>query len=205
MFNVCPGCGQYSDDKEIDEATCQAICRGCGHGHKFKRLPLFVITGASCTGKTTVGLNLPPLLPECVALESDILWRDEFSKPDNDYRDYRNLWLRMAKNISQSGRPVVLIGTSAPGQFEECNEARYFSAIKYLAFVCEEQELERRLRSRPQWRKSGTTEVIQCALSFNRWLIANAGGNAQLELVDTTHVSLDETINASVDWVHRSW
>jgi hypothetical protein len=201
MFNVCPGCGEYSDDKEIDEAACVATCSRCGHRHEFKRLTLFVITGASCTGKTTVGLNLPALLPECVPLESDILWRDEFNKPDNNYRDYRNLWLRMAKNINQSGRPVVLIGTSAPGQFEECNESRYFSAINYLAFVCEEQELKRRLTSRPAWRKSGTPEVIEAALSFNSWLIANARDNPQLELLDTTHISIQEATKASADWV----
>jgi hypothetical protein len=202
MFNVCPGCGEYSDDKEIRGQT--AICRACGYSHPFKRLPLFVITGASCTGKTTVGLHLPDRLQqECVCLESDILWRDEFNKPEDDYRDYRNLWLRMAKNISQSGRPVVLIGSSTPGQFEACSEARYFSRIHYLALVCQDQELERRLTSRPDWRKSGSPEVINSMLSFNRWFGDNAI-RSNIQLLDTTKSAVDETIESVIHWIRDS-
>ncbi len=58
MFNVCPQCGQYSDEKTIDPQRPFAICPFCHHPHRFVQLPLFVVTGASGAGKSTIGLNL---------------------------------------------------------------------------------------------------------------------------------------------------
>src|SRR5690348_7966956 len=102
----------YSVEKEIDPTGPFAICPHCGHRQRFVRLPLFVITGASGAGKTAVCLDLVARLrSECVVLESDVLWGPEFDTPGDQYRRYRDLWLRLAKNISQADRPVVLCGT----------------------------------------------------------------------------------------------
>jgi hypothetical protein len=203
MFNVCPGCGQYSDEKEIDTSNgAVAVCRQCGHRHPFLMLPLLIITGASGTGKTTVGLRLPSVMTDCVCLESDILWQDAFNQPDNDYKQYRNLWLRVAKNVGQSGRPVVLIGSSTPGQFEKCPESRYFSKIAYLAFVCNESALVERLQSRPSWRKSGSDDVLKQMVNFNQWLIDNASTtNPPMSLLDTSDISVDQTLAATRMWI----
>jgi hypothetical protein len=133
MFNTCPGCGQYSVEKTIDPAGPFAVCPFCGHRHRFLQLPLFVVTGASATGKTTVCLALQSSLPECVVLECDVLWRPEFADPENDYRAFRDVWLRLAKNIGQAGRPVVLCGSAIPAQYEPCPERRYF--ITWRLFV----------------------------------------------------------------------
>jgi hypothetical protein len=114
MFNVCPKCGEYSVEKTIEASGPLAICPCCGYAHPFLQLPLFLITGPSGAGKTTICLELVPLLRECVILESDILWGAVPATPENNYRYYRNLWLRVAKNVGQSGRPVVLCGTAIP-------------------------------------------------------------------------------------------
>ncbi len=76
-----------------------------------------LIGGASGTGKTTVCLSLISMLKECVVLEKDILWGMVPATPEDNYRSYRNLWLRIAKNIGQAGRPVVLCGTALHDQF----------------------------------------------------------------------------------------
>lgn len=203
MFNVCPLCGDYSDEKLVVAEESVAVCESCGYRHRFKMMPMFVITGASCAGKTTVGLNLPDLLPECVCLESDILWRDEFNKPEEDFATYRNLWLRMVKNISQSGRSVVLIGSAAPGQFEACAEYRYLTGIKYLALVCDKNELRRRLTARPNWRKSGTEDVVEKMLTFNSWLMEEAEKSDILDVLDTTNVSSLQTTASAAEWVRK--
>ena len=153
MFDVCPGCGEYTEDKAISADGRFAVCQLCAHEHPFLRLPLLIITGASGTGKSTVALALIAQQTQFVCLDSDILWRDEFANPTNDFRDYRNLWLRMAKNISQNGRPVALFGSATPGQFEACAQSRYFDGIHYLALVCEQNVLIDRLKARPSWRK----------------------------------------------------
>ncbi|MEZ4519803.1 MAG: hypothetical protein R3C44_24235 [Chloroflexota bacterium] len=61
-------------------------------------------------------------------LESDILWRPEFNTPENQYRDFFELWLRMAKNISQSGQPVILFGAgfAVPSNMKPVRERRCF-------------------------------------------------------------------------------
>lgn len=210
MFNVCPGCGEYSDDKGIEPAAdassaqAFAVCHRCGHRHPFLRLPLLVVTGASGCGKTTAAIELASRMDECVCMESDILWREEFNKPENDYRDYRNMWLRTAKNINQAGRPVVLFGSATPGQFECCNEARYFTDIRYLALCCHQDELIRRLRARPQWRQSGTDEMVERMTKFNRWLQENAGTTSPpMTLLDTSTLSPAESVAAVRSWIQE--
>jgi len=51
MFNVCLNCGFYSDKKEVvtENNVSHAICPHCKFKHEFLRLPLIVVTGASCT------------------------------------------------------------------------------------------------------------------------------------------------------------
>ncbi len=204
MFNVCPGCGEYSDARTVDSHGPFAICDKCGHKHPFVYLPLLIVTGASGTGKTTVAMQLASKMHDVVCMESDILWRDEFASADNDYKSYRNLWLRVAKNISQAGRPVVLFGSATPGQFEECAESRYFKSIHYLAFVCNEEELVNRLRSRPGWRKSGSDEVLSRMIQFNKWLTDNAATtNLGMTLLDTTRMSLASSVVATQNWIRE--
>jgi hypothetical protein len=202
MFNVCPACGVYSVDKAIDPAGPFAVCPHCNHAHRFQRLPLFVVTGASGAGKTPVCLHLPAHLTECVVLESDILWRPEFDTPETEYAAYRDLWLRLAKNIGQSGRPVVLGGSALPHQFAASPEHRYFASLHYLALVCDDAVLAARLRARPAWREAGADAFIERMQNFNGWLRANAGSiSPPLTLLDTTEASTEETVSRVAAWV----
>ena len=111
MINVYFNCGQLRADKTIDLEGPYAICPECGHKHPFLRLPLMVVSGASGAGKTTICHQLLVKVNDAVLLDSDILWRAEFNQPENNYRDFFETWLRVAKGISQSGRPTVLFGT----------------------------------------------------------------------------------------------
>jgi DNA-directed RNA polymerase subunit RPC12/RpoP len=202
VFNVCPNCGQYSEEKEIDPHGPFAICPYCGYRHRFVRLPLFVITGASASGKTTVCLELATQMRECVFMETDILWRSEFADPEDNWHDYRNMWLRVAKNISQAGRPVVLCGSARPEQFESCPERRYFTTIHYLAMVCEADELTKRLQSRPRWRASSRPEFIKEMLAFNAWFKQNAASTQPpMDLLDTTELVIQETCRRVQGWI----
>ena len=205
MFNVCPQCGAYAVEKTIDPSGPFAICPSCQYAHPFLQQPLFIITGPSGAGKTTVCLELVALLrEECVVMESDILWGAFSAKPQNDYSEYRNMWLRIAKNIGQAGRPVVLCGTALPDQFEHCSERRYFSTLHYLALVCEDAPLQERLRQRPQWRNSSSDEVVERMLKFNRWLKEHAETTTPpMTLYDTSSRSLQETVQAVATWVRE--
>ncbi|HEY6805373.1 MAG TPA: AAA family ATPase [Pyrinomonadaceae bacterium] len=203
MFNVCPNCGWYDANKIIVPEGPHAVCTDCDYRHQFLRLPLFVLTGASGVGKTTACLGLSKRTQEIVALESDILWREEFDQPATNYREYREMWLRVCKNISQAGKPVILCGTALPDQFESCIERRYFSEIYYLALVCDDEVLAENLKNRPSWRRSSTEQRINEQITFNRWLKQNAQHTKPaMSLLDTTKLTVEETVTGVLDWVN---
>jgi len=201
VFNVCPQCGLYSENKRIDPTGPDAICPSCGHRQRFRRLPLFILTGASATGKTAICRGLVDLLPECVVLESDILWAKEFADP-SQWPRYRNLWLRLCVNIHQAGRSVVLCGSATPDQFEACSERRYIGAIHYVATVCHEDELVRRLRDRPSWRDSADPSTLETMSCFNHWFWERAPDDEPpIALLDTTHSTVEESTRWVATWI----
>jgi len=203
MFNVCHNCGLYRADKIIDPSGPYAICPECGHKHPFRQLPLLIVSGASGAGKSTVCQAMLGKLEDVVLLDSDILWRPEFNRPENNYRDFFETWLRMAKNISQSGRPVVLFGAGmgVPENIELCIERRYFSDIHYLALVCDDEVLAQRLKARPAWRGSSDQTYIDEHIQFNRWFKEQGKSNTPILLLDTTEVLLETTIEQVKTWI----
>lgn len=68
MIGICPACGNYEWDKLVSENVIR--CPKCSHTWKFKKLPLFVLTGCSGVGKTTAGQELL-LRGERAAAEND--------------------------------------------------------------------------------------------------------------------------------------
>jgi adenylate kinase family enzyme len=202
MINVCPNCGEYRVDKIIVPEGM--MCPDCGFRCKFLRLPLFILTGASGVGKSTVCLELSTRMKDVVVMESDILWRAEFNQPETNYREYRETWLRVCKNISQAGKPVVLCGVGVPSQFEQCIERRYFSELHYLALICDQEILASRLRSRPAWRGVFKSSSIEEQVAFNRWLLDNAQKTEPpMSLLDTSEITVDETVEKVEQWIRK--
>ena len=202
MFNVCPKCGDYRAEKDIAPEGPYAICANCGFRHKFIRSPLFVITGASGVGKTTLCLELAAKTKDFVVMDSDILSREEFNEPATNYREYRETWLRVCKYISQAGKPVVLCGVGEPTEFEQCIERRYFSDLHYLALICNDHILASRLRKRPMWSDPSNDERVKEQVVFNRWLTSNAGNTEPpMTLLDTSEITVDETAAKVERWI----
>jgi hypothetical protein len=204
MINVCFQCGIYHADKIIDPAGPYAVCPECGFKHPFLQLPLLIISGASATGKSSLCRHLLGRVPQAVLLDSDILWRHEFNTPETNYREFFETWLRVCKNISQSGRPVVMFGAGfgVPENIEGRVERRYFSQTHYLALVCSDETLSERLQQRPAWRGSRLPAFIEEQLRFNRWFKAYAG-HPVIQLMDTTRVPLEETARQVAAWIEE--
>lgn len=199
----------YSEEKEIRPGSGQqalAVCGECGSAHPFLRLPLFNITGASGTGKTTLSLAMATQDFTCIHLETDILWSPAFNTPEDDYRAFRKVWLRMANCIAQSGKPVALYGSVVPSQLEDCPESRYFHDLYYLALVCEPDVLVERLKARPAWRQAGSGRFIRTMIDFNQWFIDQAVlPGSPITVFDTSHASLKETVSAVRGWISEHW
>jgi len=201
MFNVCHHCGLYRADKIIDPSGPYAICPECGHQHVFRQLPLLIISGASGAGKSSVCNAMLGRHDPIILLDTDILWRTEFNRPDK-HRDFFETWLRMAKNISQSGRPVVLFGAGmgVPENIEPCVERRYFSKVHYLALVCDDETLAQRLKARPAWRGSDQA-FVDGQIQFNRWFKGQEDGSSPITLIETTDISLDAVAEQVWVWI----
>lgn len=131
MMNVCFQCGMYHADKRIDSTGPFAICPECGHKHPFKQLPLLIVSGASGTGKSTVCHQLAGHVTQAVVLDPDILWRSEVNSPETNSRDFLETWLRVCKNIAQSGRPVVLFGAGVgvPENMDQLSSRRIYRRL----------------------------------------------------------------------------
>ena len=203
-LQICVGCGHRFDTPVVAPDEPVLICTVCAHRQPFRRLPLFALTGPSGAGKSTVGRLLTgPLDGAAVVVEQDVLWTAGLQDPTDDFRRFRSTWLRMAAMIHQSGRPVVLVGTVAPVQFERCPERAYFSDIHYLALVCAPDVLRARLLARPAWR-GWTEERVTETVEFDEWLRRNASTlRPPVELIDTTTLPLEDTVAAVAAWALR--
>ena len=202
MINVCNQCGMFRVDKEIDATASVAICPECGYRQRFVFSPLYLVSGASGTGKSTVCQRLLGMNNHVVLLDSDILWQPEFNSPENNFGNFFETWLRMCKNIAQSGRSVVLFGAGVgnPDNIEPRVERRYFSSVNYLALVCDDDVLAERLRQRPAWRAHDASYNAEHQ-RYNHWFKSRGDAPPVIRLIDTTHMSLEDTARGVASWI----
>jgi broad-specificity NMP kinase len=201
-LQICLGCGARFTYPVVVPDAPVLVCGECGHRQPFRRLPLFALTGPSGAGKSTVGRLLPQALVDvAVVVEQDVLWIAGLQDPADDFADFRRIWLRMAGMLHQSGRPVVLVGTVVPEQFERRPERAFVGEIHYLALVADADVLRSRLRARPAWRGWDEPRIAE-TVEFNDWLRREGPKLAPpVELIDTTTLGLAETARRVVAWV----
>ncbi len=208
---VCRGCGAFADGRVSADGPGWAIatCPHCGHRSRFRHLPLFVLTGASGTGKTTACQRLYHTLPECVVLESDVLLAALASFADEDVRQYWNLWLRLIIELNQAGKPVLVCGTVVPRSLESSPNRSGLTDIHYLALICDDAALQQRLRDRPAWRGCDHAFIAK-QIEFNRRWRDQAFREdeasekmAVVALLDTTTGSPERTVEAVRAWVRQ--
>lgn len=116
FLSVCPHCGLYQTKKTVRFLGRRGVvrCEECGGEHEYLALPLFVVLGASGTGKSTLALRLQRPETEFLPLDGDLLWRQEFAGQGNGA--FFTMWMQTALNASQGGKPVMLfLGRHAAG------------------------------------------------------------------------------------------
>lgn len=161
--------------------------------------PLFIVTGASGVGKTTLCEELFRREKDYIVMESDIIWNDFYDTPENNYRMFRKIWMNLCASISQSGKPVVLCGCNTPEQMEDLEERQLFTEIHYLAVVADDKTLLRRMRE-----GRGITDQgwIDSSVHFNRWLRENADKTApKITLLDETERTMEESVEFAQQWI----
>ena len=164
-----------------------------------KKMPLFIVSGASSVGKTSACEILFLKESRYIVMESDLLWREEFDTPEDNYREHRETWMRVCASISQIGLLVVLCGCGLPEQFEVCDARQLFTDIHYIAVVCEEKELERRMR---EGRGITDTDWLESSRHFNGRLKQHAGETVPpVSLIDNTNLTPEQTADEIDSWI----
>jgi hypothetical protein len=84
---------------DADPGAHRLRCPRCGAGSWLPALPLFVVTGASGTGKSTINGPLRTLLPGCLVAETDVILHVAALGWDT----WRNTWLQLAHAAALGG------------------------------------------------------------------------------------------------------
>ena len=170
-------------------------CPHCGTQQPVPDFPLFIVTGASGTGKTTITEPLRNLLPGCDVFDVDIILQVAALGWDT----WRNTWLRLAHAIALNGRATVLCGSLMPDQLETLPARKLVGPIHFCNLDCPDAELADRLRRRPAWRGTSTEDAIARHQRFAAWLRTNIQ-----PCYDTSQVTPAETAEHIATWISRS-
>lgn len=148
------------------------------------------------SGKSYVITELRKLMPDFDIFDPDHLV--EFI--GHDWEKMRNIWLRVARNIAQSGRMTIICGTMMPWDIEKCADFSSFKHVYYLNLHCDEDTREKRLRQR-NW----SEEEIQNHKSFAQRLleIADEVYNPPMPTIDTTDTDVTDVASQIKHWVHQ--
>ncbi len=200
MPEVCPNCGAYAlrnKERSLDHLTCLH----CGQPTSTNIYPLFIVTGTSGAGKTTVASELIKALPECVVFDKDLL----LSTCTASWENFYTSWLLLAHSIAQGGRHTVICGTILPQDLDQCEARELVSTIHFLNLHCSDAERAKRLRTRPSWR--GVSEAfIEEHKRFAQWLLDNASTSFDppMPTLDTSTLSVEEVAQRIAEWVRRA-
>jgi len=187
----CMDCGPGTV-LDADPAAHRLRCPRCGAESWLPALPLFVVTGASGTGKSTITGPLRTLLPGCLVVEADVILHVAALGWDS----WRNTWLQLAHAAALGGRVTVLTGSLTPGQLDALPARKLVGPVYFALLDCPDDVLAGRLRARPAWRASSSEAMIAEHQRFAAWLRARITPS-----FDTSAASAAEVAGQVAAWV----
>lgn len=187
----CMGCGPGTI-LDADPGAHRLRCPRCGGESWLPALPLFVVTGASGAGKSTITGPLRSLLPRCLVVETDVILHVAALGWDT----WRNTWLQLAHAAALGGQATVLTGSLTPDQLERLPARKLIGPIHFALLDCPDDVLAGRLRARPAWRASSTEAKIAEHQRFAAWLRARITPS-----FDTSAAGAAEVADRVAAWV----
>ncbi len=197
MIEICGKCGNYEWDKELTGNVLR--CPRCGAEWELRRLPLFILTGCSGVGKTTTAIEVMRRKVDFVVLDADIFsgyvdWNDEES-----CNGWVETIMNISKDIMQSGKPVLWTMAGCLERLPKAYNSRYFSEIRCLALVCDEDALEKRMR---EGRGITDEHWIKSSRDYNRYFMGHDRiGDMGFETLDITGKESGEIAGYVINWL----
>jgi chloramphenicol 3-O-phosphotransferase len=189
-----PFCMQCGPGTVMDAqpSAGRLLCPRCGEQSRLPALPLFVVTGASGAGKSTITEPLRGLLPGCVVLEADVT----LHIAELGWETWRNTWLQLAHAVGLCGRSMVLTGSLTPEQLEYMPARSLIGPIHFANLDCPDDVLAARLRARPAWRGTSSEAALSQHQRFAAWLRSVIQPS-----FDTSAATPDEVATQVAEWV----
>jgi hypothetical protein len=182
-----PETGLHSGTK--DQVAC---CPRCGWERQLPRRPLFVLTGASGAGKTTVAESLAGRLEGCAVFDVDLTLHVAALGWDV----WRNTWLQLAHAVGMNGQATLLCGSVTAAQVAGLPARMLVGPVHEAVLDCPDDELVRRLSARPTWRGS-TKEWIAEQVRYAGVLRSEASRG-----FDTNRMGPEAVAAGVANWVH---
>ncbi|MFC6456773.1 MULTISPECIES: AAA family ATPase [Paenibacillus] len=152
----------------------------------MNKIPLFIVTGASGVGKTTVMQELRTIMPEFDVFSTDL---DNFGTTASKlgHQDRFNILFHFANAVAKSGRGTIICGTLLPWAAEKCDTYSKFSEVCFINLHCDDATRNHRLRNRAD-KAIWTEDKLKEHEEFAQWLIHNAetAYNPPMPTIDTT-------------------
>lgn len=167
--------------------------------------PLFIVTGASGVGKTTVMQELRNLLPEFDVFSTDI---DNFgtTAAKLEYQDRFNLLLHFAHAVAQSGRGTIICGTFMPWDAQKCDTYHNFSEVCFINLHCDDTTRNSRLRNRED-KAMWTDDMLREHEQFAQWLLDHAEThyNPPMPTINTSSIHPVQVAEQIKSYVMLKW
>lgn len=199
MLSICPKCGNYEWNKTISVDKKHILCPNCGYHWDFKAMPLFILTGCSGVGKTTTAQELLLRDIDFLVMDTDFLFNIMPHDTDEDYKNWVEQIMSLSKNVMQGGKPLLWTMAGALEYFEKTYNRRFFTEVYFLALVCTDEALEKRMR---EGRHITDANWIKSSIDYNLWFMDNGTiSGIKADTFDITGKSVSEVADYVTGWV----
>lgn len=201
-MHFCTSCQATFPHKDPRPDQGVAVCTQCGSENRIPRVPLFIITGSSGCGKSTVAQILLGKLNPYFIVDADFLC--------HDIKGYGGSWdafwnhvsivsLALARNL----RPIVVVGRVTPAQIEKAKTLSFFSAVHYMILTCDPSTQAARLKGRsvPGLLKPPTPEEIEGHARAAQSIVEEARQRPNATILDNTGLTQSHTAAVVDRWI----
>ncbi len=196
MVEICPKCGNYDLDKTVTANTM--TCPKCSYTWDYKKLPLFIVTGASGAGKSTTLQALQRMTNELVCLESDIFYNAMPHETPEDYMAQTEVMMAFSRDVMQCGKPAIWSRAGNIQMLSKAYGTRFFSDICVLALTVGEAELRRRMT---EGRGISDSGWIQSSIDYDRYFIEHDSiEGVPYDKLDVSRLTVDGAARELLSW-----